>query len=273
MTLSEATRSLKSRGEKALVPFFTAGYPDEETFLKLLGTASESGCQVIEIGVPFSDPIADGPAIQESSKRALENGMSLSRALDLARMAREGNGSDFPELILMGYVNPVLRFGVERFAESARRSGVSGAIIPDVPFEESNQVRRGLMKHGMAFVDLIAPTTGVDRMRSIARGAEGFLYLVSVTGVTGASSCAPEFLEEFAGRVRRETKIPLYVGFGISSPEEAGRAARFCDGVIIGSALVRLVQSSKSNMEAVDRVRVFLEKAKQEIAAQPEMKS
>lgn len=267
MTLNETTSSLRSKGEKALIPFFTAGYPDVETFMSLLNVAAETGCQVIEIGVPFSDPIADGPAIQESSKRALEKGMTLARALELARRAREGNGGGFPELVVMGYVNPVLRLGMERFASEAGRSGVSGAIIPDVPYEESAPLRQTLNKNGIAFVDLIAPTTGEERMRRIAGGAEGFVYLVAVTGVTGSASCSPESLEEFAGRVRGKTDAPLYVGFGISSPEAAGRMAEHCDGVIVGSALVRLIQSAGNNGEAVDRVRDFLSRAKDELGA------
>ena len=146
MKLQELTESMRSRGEKGLVPFFTAGYPDEDTFLRLIRAASDAGCKVIEIGVPFSDPIADGPAIQESSSRALENGISLNRTLELAGQASETTSARF---VLMGYFNPVLQMGLERFARRAGEAGVSGVIIPDVPLEESTDIRKVLEKAGM----------------------------------------------------------------------------------------------------------------------------
>ncbi len=297
MTLDETVRSMKSRGEKGLVPFFTAGYPDEDTFLRLVRAAAEVGCRVVEVGVPFSDPIADGPAIQESSRRALENGMTLGRVLALSREIAGAQGADAdgdlsadlhanpvagrgahpsadrgengPAVVLMGYVNPILRMGAERFSAAARRSGVSGAIVPDLPLEESLEIRSALRGEGLAFIDLVAPTTVERRMERIAGEAEGFVYLVSVTGVTGGSFCAKGSLQAFADRVRRVTDAPLYVGFGISSPERAARAADCCDGVIIGSTLVRLVQASSDNDEAVERVRGFLEEVKEAMDGRP----
>lgn len=293
MKLSELTSSMKSSGGKALVPFFTAGYPDEETFMRLLSAACESGCRLIEIGVPFSDPIADGPAIQESSRRALENGMSLGRTLELIERASksfeatgkttrdttaQGAGaaltratgprtttSSAPALVLMGYINPILRMGTGRFADLARKAGVSSVIIPDVPFEESFEIRDAMESAEISFIDFIAPTTRDDRVKRIARAARGFLYLVSIAGVTGVRALVPEYLGGFADRVRLETDVPLYVGFGISGPGQAGRAARYTDGVILGSALVRLLQSSGSGDEAVERVRMFLRDVKSAI--------
>jgi len=264
-TLRELTDSMRSRGEKALVSFFTAGFPDEETFLKLIGTASESGCRIVEIGIPFSDPIADGPVIQESSRRALENGMSLRRALALAEKAARASQA---ALVVMSYYNPILQMGLPRFAAVARDSGVSGVIVPDVPLEESWEIRRVLAGSGITFIDLVAPTSSTDRIRRIAEVAEGFLYLVSVTGVTGVRQGLPKDLGGFVARVREETDLPLYVGFGVSNPRLAEEAALHADGVIIGSALIRIVESSRSREEAVEQVGAFLRNVNQAIGGQ-----
>ena len=254
--------SMRSRGEKGLVPFFTAGYPDEETFLRLIRAASDAGCKVIEIGVPFSDPIADGPAIQESSSRALENGISLNRTLELAVQAREKTSA---RLVLMGYFNPVLQMGLERFARRAGEAGVAGVIIPDVPLEESTDIRKVLEKEEVTFVDLVARTSSADRIKAIAGCAKGFLYLVSVTGVTGVRSPLSKDLEAFVARVREEADIPLYVGFGVSNRDLAVQAVHRADGVIIGSALIRIIQSAATAEAAVTHVKNFLEDIHQAI--------
>ena len=218
MILREATEAMRRRGEKALVPFFTAGFPDEDTSLRLLQTAARAGCHVIEIGIPFSDPIADGPLIQASSEQALANGMSLEKALGLAEQAgRECSAA----LVLMSYVNPLLRIGLERFGKRARKAGVSGVIIPDVPFEESGEIRATLGRSEITLVDLVAPTSDGERLERIAHSAEGFLYLVSVTGVTGVRSELAPDLGDFVGRVRAHTELPLYVGFGVSDAAQA----------------------------------------------------
>jgi tryptophan synthase alpha chain len=249
MKLRELTQSMKSAGEKALVPFFTAGYPDEETFRLLLDRASRKGCRIVEIGIPFSDPIADGPIIQESSRHALENGISLRKALSLVEQAAQASSTAF---VLMSYANPILRMGLERFAHLARSSGVLGVIIPDVPLEESAQFRQVLQAEGVTLVDLVAPTSSCERIGCIAGAAEGFLYLVSLTGVTGIRSALTAHLGGFVSRVRAQTDLPLYVGFGVSTREQAVEVAKCADGVIIGSALIKIIQSSPSNGEAVD---------------------
>lgn len=233
--LETVARAVRDRGGKALVPFFTAGFPDESTSLKLLAAAAELGCPVVEVGVPFSDPVADGPIIQKASQIALENGMNLRRALDL--VAELSTGPALP--VMMTYLNPILRLGIAEFCRAAARAGCAGMIIPDLGFEETALMRGALAAEGLALVDLAAPTTPLDRLARIAGPAAGFLYLVAVTGVTGSADGAAADLAGFAERVRRSTDLPLYAGFGIDGPEKAAAAARHCDGVIMGSALLR----------------------------------
>lgn len=264
-TLAEATRGLRERGENALVAFLTAGYPDERTFVELAVGSSRAGADVIEIGIPFSDPIADGPAIQAASEAALAGGMTLPRALALA--GEVAGRTDTP-LVAMSYLNPLLNMGLEQFAEIAVRSGVGGVILPDVPVEESAPIRRVLQGAGVAPVHLVAPTSGPERVSRIAQAADGgaFLYLVSVTGVTGGVGDLPAELEGFVARVRRESHLPLYVGFGVSTASQAQRVTRFADGVIIGSQLVRLA-SEGSAREVPGRAGAFLSGAREAISA------
>lgn len=238
MTLSAHTSALADRGRRALVPFFTAGYPDEETFARVVRAAAQAGADVIEIGVPFSDPIADGPAIQAASNVALAGGMSLARALGLAAELSPDISTPF---VIMSYINPLLSYGLERFAADARAAGVTGLIAPDVSFEESTEVRAAAHGAGVDFVDLLAPTSSDERIAAIAPGARGFVYLVSVAGVTGARRALSDTLPAFVARVRPHTKRPLYVGFGIATPEHAAEVAASADGVIIGSRLVEII--------------------------------
>ncbi len=262
MSLDERARSIKEKGGKSLVPFFTAGYPDDETFLRLIEAASRAGCKIIEVGIPFSDPIADGPVIQTSSKHALDGGMSLAKALDLAAEASRENSA---ELVFMSYFNPILRMEPVSFTRRAREAGVSGLIAPDVPLEESAEIRETLGAGGITFVDLVAPTSGRGRIDRIAGNARGFLYLVSLTGVTGVRTSLSEGLDGFIDEVRQGTDVPLYVGFGISGREQAVRAVRRSDGVIMGSALIKIIQSSRSGDKAVERVEGLLKEVNQAI--------
>jgi tryptophan synthase alpha chain len=220
-----------------LVAYLVAGYPDEKTFEEIVIAADDSGCDIIEIGIPFSDPIADGPVIQAASAAALSNGTTLRSTLEncerlLSRLSARG--------LAMSYINPILRMGVETFADAARDSGLSGLILPDVSFEESEAFRPALRKRGLAYIDLIAPTSDAARVRVIAGASDGFVYLVSVTGVTGVRNVLPAGVTELAGRVRAATETPVYAGFGVSTPEIAAEVAHETDGVIIGSRLVQL---------------------------------
>jgi tryptophan synthase alpha chain len=256
MRLTELTRSLRAQGARPLVPFLTAGYPDEPTFVRLLAAASRAGCPIVEIGIPFSDPVADGPLIQASSQQALRGGMTLRRALELAQ---DASRRDSAVLVLMSYVNPILAFGAERFAAAAEQAGIVGVIVPDVPFEESRQMRAVLAARGIAWIDMVAPTSGEERVARIAATAEGFLYLVSLTGVTGVRATLAAGVPEFVARVRARTELPLYLGFGISDREQAAAAARIADGVIVGSALIPQIQTAPTPDAAVERVGGFLE--------------
>jgi len=273
LRLADVTRRLESDGDKALVAFLTAGYPDERTFVEMAVAASNAGADVIEIGIPFSDPIADGPVIQASSEAALAIGMTVARALTLAG---EIAGRVDTPLVAMGYLNPILNMGPEQFVAGAAGAGISGLILPDVPLEESADLRRITRSGGLAFIDLLAPTSDTGRVRRIAAAAggggdaggagdTGFLYLVSVTGVTGSSSAGSADLEPFVARVRAETTLPLYVGFGVSTAEQARETARLADGVIIGSQLIRLASEGPA-AGAAARIGEFLTGVKEAIS-------
>jgi len=252
--LSRLTKQFRSDGIKPLVPFLTAGFPDEETFLGVLKAAADAGCPLVEIGIPFSDPVADGPVIQASSQQVLEQGMTLRRTLELADQA-QGMGL---AVVLMGYLNPILKMGVDRFAAACAQAEVVGVIIPDLPSEESGQIRRLLLDQGVDLVELVAPTTDPERLRHTTKVASGFLYLVSTTGVTGANTATTTSLTEYVARVRGQSDLPLYVGFGISTPQQAAQVAATADGAIVGSALIRLISEANTSEQAVLRAGDFL---------------
>lgn len=251
--LSQVTRRLQSKGIKPLVPFLTAGYPDEKTFCRIVAAVAEAGCPILEIGFPFSDPVADGPVIQASSQRALAQGMTLQRTLELAAQARKEHGLS---VVLMGYLNPVLKMGPESFATACAESEIAGVIIPDLPPEEALGLRDLLARSGTDLVDLIAPTTDELRLARNVDHCRGFLYLVSTTGVTGSSEGAGQGLEQYVARIRQITDLPLYVGFGISTPAQAAEVAHVADGAVVGSALIRII--SKAGDDAVANATQYL---------------
>lgn len=252
--LAETTHSLRTRGRKALVAFFTAGYPDDAAFDDLVRAAADAGADVVEIGIPFSDPIADGPVIQAASSVALARGTTLLGALKAAsRLAPE---VEIP-LVVMSYVNPILRLGVDEFAREAAHAGIAGVIVPDVSFEESVAFRPAIREAGLAYVALVAPTSGEMRTREIAQASEGFVYAVSITGVTGARAADVADVVPLVERVRAATDTPVYVGFGVSTPDAAAAMAAVADGVIIGSRLTQLAGDGPSQA-AAGRVGDFL---------------
>ena len=240
--LTAIAARLKAEGRKPLVPFLTAGYPDEATFKGVLAAAAAAGCPIVEIGIPFSDPVADGPVIQASSQQALEQGMTLARTLALAAAAEREHGL---AVVLMGYLNPILKMGPEKFAAACADAKVAGVIVPDLPPEEAAGLRALLAAGGTDLVDLVAPTTDPARLARNVVHAGGFLYLVSTTGVTGATGAAAaagaDHLSGYVARVRAATELPLYVGFGISTPDQAARVAAVADGAVVGSALIRII--------------------------------
>jgi len=224
---------LRATGKRALVPYITAGHPDEGRTIELLNALGESGADVIELGLPFSDPMADGPIIQASSQRALELGMNFDRMLDLVARAR----ARVP-LVLFSYVNPILSAGPDALSR-ASEAGFSGLLLTDVPVGADPELEARLGQGPLAFIRLVAPTTPQARMREIAAHGSGFVYLISRTGVTGLREELPPELPETVARLRSATTLPVCVGFGVSRPDHAAAVARIADGVVVGSAMVR----------------------------------
>lgn len=236
--IDKVFRRLKAKGEKALIPFITAGDPDLETSRRIALEIAARGADLLELGIPFSDPLADGPTIQAASNRALKHGVHLEDVLKLAGKLRAD--TDIP-LILMGYYNPILQYGLERTAMDAARQGVSGFIIPDLPLEEAGAWRAAASKAGLAPILLAAPTSGPERIRKLGQLTRGFLYYVSLTGITGARTALPAELAQELEHVRRLVKCPVAVGFGISTPEQVRDLSPYVDGVVVGSAIVQRV--------------------------------
>lgn len=246
-----AFQAAQKAGRAALMPYFTLGFPDPGTSVEVVTAIAESGADLIELGVPFSDPLADGPTIQYSTQVALEHGTTPSVCLELVRQIR-ARGVDQP-LLLMGYFNPMLAYGLLRFIEQAAAARVDGLIVPDLPPEESAEVKAACAAAGLALVFLAAPNSSADRLAVVAQNSSGFLYLVSLTGVTGARAHLPADLAEFIQRARRATDLPLAVGFGISNPEQAAVVGAQADGVIVGSALIRAVERSPQPVAAAQQ--------------------
>jgi len=252
--IDKVFRRLQAAGEKALIPFITAGDPDLETSRRLALEIAARGADLLELGIPFSDPLADGPTIQAASSRALKGDVTLAEVLSMAGTLRRE--TDIP-LILMGYYNPILQYGLEQAAADAARNGVDGFIIPDLPPEEAEPWRRVAKKAGVATIFLAAPTSGPERLKKLGRLTRGFLYYVSVTGITGArTELPPELIQELA-EVRRLVPCPLAVGFGISTPAQIQNLAPYVDGVVVGSAIVQQV-AQFSGPETIKQIGDFV---------------
>ncbi|HUO97187.1 MAG TPA: tryptophan synthase subunit alpha [Rhizomicrobium sp.] len=234
--ISARFSDLKQDGRAAFVPFVTAGDPNSETTAALLDQLPAAGADLIELGVPFSDPMADGPAIQASSQRALRAGMTLAKVLDLVRRFRK-HDQETP-LVLMGYYNPIHKYGTARFAKDAAEAGVDGLITVDLPPEEDEVLRLPAAAQGLDIVRLATPTTDDARLRTILEGAGGFLYYVSITGVTGTKTFAEDDVRAAVTHLQLATGLPVAVGFGIKTPEQAARVAVFSDAAVVGSAIV-----------------------------------
>jgi len=249
-------KELKEKKKKAFIAFVTAGFPDLGVTEKLIPALAKAGADVIELGVPFSDPLADGPTIQAASQKALAKHVTLDKILHTVRRIRKK--TDVP-LALMTYYNPVFHYGDERFAQNASRAGVDGLIIPDLPPEEAKELIRPAHRHGLATVFFVSPTTRKDRMKKIVRASTGFIYYVSITGVTGArKTFAPELLKKLR-EVKRSTSKPVCVGFGVSTPAQVRSIARLADGVIVGSAIIKVIAQSKNKKAIIPRVQRFVE--------------
>lgn len=233
---------LAREGRAGLVTFFTAGDPDHQTSLALVKALPKAGADVIELGMPFSDPMADGPAVQASSQRALKAGTTLKKTLALVREFRAGE-KDTP-LILMGYYNPIYIYGVEKFLTDAKAAGVDGLIVVDLPPEEDNELCIPALKAGLAFIRLATPTTDDKRLPAVLRNTSGFVYYVSITGITGSAAPDPAKVISAVARIKRHTKLPVAVGFGIRTADDARAIASGADAVVVGSALVEAIRKS-----------------------------
>jgi tryptophan synthase alpha chain len=251
-------QSTFSIGRPALMPYFPLGFPTPDTAVDVIEALARGGADLIEVGLPFSDPLADGPVIQHATQIALRNGMTVARSLEAVAELR-GRGLTIP-LILMGYYNPLLAFGLPRLASEAVQAGADGFIVPDLPPEEAGEFVESLRATALPLIRMLAPITPPERARGLVRDAQGFLYLVSLTGVTGARDQLPEGLADFIGRMRALTSLPLCVGFGIATPEHARAVGRLADGIIVGSACVKAIGAANDPAAEAERLaRSFAE--------------
>ncbi|HJR79163.1 MAG TPA: tryptophan synthase subunit alpha [Anaerolineales bacterium] len=243
------------KNKPIFMPYFPLGYPDLHTSMDVIEALAKNGADLIEVGLSFSDPLADGPVIQKATQIALEKGITVKKSLEAVRELRR-RGVEIP-LVLMGYYNPMLAYGLEKFVCDAIEAGVDGFIVPDLPVEESDEIESILAGTGsrpsLPLIRMLAPTSPPERMETIARNAKGFIYLVSVTGVTGERKSISEGLGELIARVQEHTVVPVCVGFGIGTPEQAREVSKMADGVIVGTACVRMIGSSEKPIETAQQ--------------------
>lgn len=242
--MTRISRAFEER--KALITYIAAGDPDLETTAFLMRLLDECGVDILEVGIPFSDPLADGPVIQRAGQRALQGGATLKRILAMLKPLK---GELKAPLVLMGYMNNILAYGAEAFARDAATAGVEGVIVPDLPFHQCDEVAGALRSQGVEFILMVTPNSTDERIKAIADRASGFLYCVSLLGVTGNEEKGSAPLENYIGRLRGFTDLPLAVGFGVSTPERARAAARAADGVIVGSALINRLEPCGADRE------------------------
>ena len=264
--IRQAFVAAREKQQPVLIPYFMSGYPSAAQSVELVVAAAEGGADIIELGMPFSDPLADGATIQHAGHLALERGMTIRGCMEVARQI---SARTQVPLILMGYYNPVLAYGIDRFCAMARASGVAGLIIPDLPPEEADALLTATQKHGLSLVFLIPPTTPDARIAKIvqlsAQGLGTFIYCVSLSGVTGARQELPAHLQSFIARVRHYTQpydLPLAIGFGLSKPEHIAAVARYAEGAVVGSALVNLIDQHEESAQ-VNAVRQYIQGLRQ----------
>ena len=251
---------LRARNEKALIVYLTAGDPSLAVTKKLIFALENAGVDILEIGVPFSDPTADGPVIQAAAQRSLKAGATLEGVLKMVAEVRAV--SDIP-IVLFGYFNPIFAYGVKKFAQAARNAGVDGVLVVDLPHEEARELRDYTDAVGIDFISLIAPTTDKERLKKIVSKASGFLYYISITGITGTAAPKISNIKVEVEKIRKTTKLPVAVGFGISKPQQAREIGRFADGVVVGSAVVRLIDENKNNKDLIKIVSDSITEMKQ----------
>lgn len=242
--LYQTFTTLKKRREKALITYLVAGDPDLKATARQIEVMAQAGADIIEVGIPFSDPSADGPVIQRASARALSQGTQLAAVLQVVSEVRQR--VTIP-LIFMSYYNPILQYGLTRFCQDAAQAGVDGVIIPDLPVEEAGPLAAVASTKGLAVIPLAAPTSTKQRLAKIASLAQGFIYCVTVTGITGTKQVVTGEIAGLARQIKEFTELPVVAGFGIATPEQAAAVAQHCDGVVVGSALVRLIEELGEN--------------------------
>ena len=260
--ITQAFTQARQEGRGALIPYFMCGYPSAERSVEIILAAAEGGADIIELGMPFSDPLADGATVQHAGHVALEHGMTIRGCMEIAQQISTKAATP---LVLMGYYNPVMAYGLSRFCEDAKANGVNGLIIPDLPMEEATPLLNEAQKNGLALIFLIPPTTPNDRIEKIAEltASEqgGFIYCVSLSGVTGSRTSLPSHLQSFIARVKvytKERSIPIAIGFGLSTPEHIAEVTSYADGAAIGSALVHLIDQHADGTEA-EAVRHYIQ--------------
>lgn len=266
--ISDTFAGLRQRGEVALIPYITAGDPDLDTTFRIVHELARQGADLIELGVPFSDPMADGPTHQRAAERALRGGTSLARVLDLVLNLRR---SLSVPIVLFTYYNPVFRYGGERFARDARQVGVDGVLCVDLPPEEADELKRETDRQDVDLIFLLAPTSSLSRVQTVLTRARGFVYYVAVVGVTGARATLPPDLGEMVRRIRAISPLPVGVGFGISSPEQAAQVADVADAVIVGSALSQIIETHCGQPDLVERLGAFVGSLKQAVRDRPSL--
>jgi tryptophan synthase alpha chain len=250
--ISQVFKKLKKKGRKAFIPYIMAGDPNLNASKRFISELEEAGADMIEIGVPFTDPLADGPTIQRASERALREGITLRKVLTFMEEIRPD--IKIP-LILMTYYNPVFKYNTEMFVREATRVGVNGIIIPDLIPDEADELIYFTRRYGLDTIFLLAPTSTEDRIKKAVRASTAFIYYVSITGITGAELSLNRLMRETFSKIKKMTPKPVAVGFGISNPEEASEVASFADGVIVGSAIVRLISEGKDIKEFAKSLR------------------
>ena len=249
------------KNKPIFMPYFPLGYPDLDTSIDVIEALAKNGADLIEVGLSFSDPLADGPVVQHATQIALEKGITVKKSLAaVAELRKRGVGIP---LILMGYYNPMLAYGLEKFIHDAREAGADGFIIPDLPMEEADEFQS--VNGDMPLIQMVAPTSPDERMEAIARNAKGFIYLVSVTGVTGARTSISDGLGDLIQRVREHTSAPVCVGFGIGTPEQAKQVGALADGVIVGSACVKTIGSSQKPVKTAKQFAAEFRSALKEL--------
>ena len=260
--IDKVFEGLKNEGRKALIPYIAAGDPDLSTTEDLIFELEAQGADIIELGIPFSDPIADGPTIQKASMRALEGGVKVRKVLELINRIRKGKSKNHlrveTPIVVMSYYNPIIHYGLERFIRDFKFAGGDGIIVPDLPPDEADEILFHARKHEIDIIFMLAPTSSAERTKKICDASSGYIYYVSVLGVTGAREHLSTSLEERVRFIRKFTKKPIAVGFGISTPSQVRNVALVADGVIVGSALIKVIEENLESQNLTKKVGGFL---------------